>query len=207
MEAEVVTKKQKKSKAKPQNLNFTELFQKELDDFNKRRKRGRVPVKSLRALNLFDSNLDCQILEFIRLEMHKKQTPALAKLIPVHQSQICSAGLVNSCNILQQILKNEEQKFEDEPSIYKLDSESQELMTQIIKQVLNFSRQHAINMNSILKAQTSFLGRVAETPFQIDTTQSLALKQMGKEEEFLQEKKRIQQALRLFVLHPCYLVR
>ena len=58
-----------------------------------------------------------------------------------------------------------------------------------------------------MRAKSSFLGRVAETPFELDRGLVHDLKYKGLENEIIKDKKYIQQVLRLLQVHPCYIVK
>ena len=51
------------------------------------------------------------------------------------------------------------------------------------------------------------MGRVAETPFNLDRGMAHVLKSRGLREEIIKEKKQMQQVLQLLQVHPCYIVK
>jgi len=89
----------------------------------------------------------------------------------------------------------------------RLDQDVKQTIQKILKEVHQFAKLQKENQELISGAKSSFLGRVAETPFELDSGTVSSLKPNGLEPEIAKEKKSIQEVLRLLQVHPCYIVR
>lgn len=127
--------------------------------------------------------------------------------MPIAHTKQAPGAVMLSNQALQKALKKEDEEYYDEKAIIRLDQETKSNVDKIILMVYSFSKAQMENRDHLQRAKTSFLSRIQEPPFDFKPQSAQELKHMRAEKELLDQKKRLQSALRLLQLHPCYIIK
>lgn len=132
--------------------------------------------------------------------------------MPIAHNKQAPGAVMLSNQALQKALKKEDEEYYDEKAIIRLDQETKSNVDKIILMVYSFSKAQMENRDHLQRAKASFLSRIRESPFDFKPQPAQELKHTRAEKDpsakaLLEQKKRLQRALRLLQLHPCYIAK